>query len=213
MRTVLKLGYTEAVAHELVHAGLWCGHHGGFLFHQWSEHQLTKAEVEKKRSKWTAVKKAQRSAESQRKSSMSSVDTVMDSIVDSTLVSTGPSPSPLFKKESVAPVGAPAPKPAAKKREKPKAQQALEAALADAARTRRDVAPALSNSLAQKAAKRITEYAEASGLSLAESAKLLADAWFDRGNGNVWKLNDLSFATAQRSTFPLPLTSLIREGA
>lgn len=60
------LGTTEQIE-ALVFAGLWIGTDGGFLFHEWEQHQPTRAEVEERRVKdrerkaeWRASKASQR---------------------------------------------------------------------------------------------------------------------------------------------------------
>lgn len=73
-RTLSKLDHADSEAGELVRAGLWDLAPDGFVFHQWEEHQQTKAEVEEEREKWRNEKRRQRTAKSKAKSQMSGTE-------------------------------------------------------------------------------------------------------------------------------------------
>lgn len=80
---VIQLRGNEAAADELVRAGLWRRVEGGFCFHDWSDIQETKAEVETRRSKQRDEKRQQRATKPKKKSEMSATDNPKDSGTES----------------------------------------------------------------------------------------------------------------------------------
>ena len=62
----LRLLGTEEVADELVDAGLWTREEDGWKFHDWMDHQPSRAEVEERRERERDKKRAQRARGSSR---------------------------------------------------------------------------------------------------------------------------------------------------
>jgi hypothetical protein len=110
-----------------------------------------------------------------------------------------------------APGGA-TPKKVRKARTKPAAILALEAALRTVMAERKEAAPALSQSLAAKAAARVSEYAQLNNLSVEASAALLARSWAALGTANAWKLCDVAFAAPSQPRSPRAMSFADREG-
>ena len=57
---VMRLGSSLTVANDLVSSGLWEEVEGGFLFHGWSSHNQTRAQVIESREAWRIKKNKQR---------------------------------------------------------------------------------------------------------------------------------------------------------
>ena len=204
---ISRLGCSKSDADLLVDTGLWRIDSAGYSFHDWERCNLTKEAVEAKREKTrTKVTDWRRN----QVTAQVTGEVSNHSCNPAPLLSSPLHSLPKGEESVIAPGGADPGTPAAKtraKREKPKSLVALQAALVDHCND----PPALSNSLAQKACRRVTEHAERNGVTLEAAASALVLAWCQAGYvANAWKLCDVPFSVRQVS---LSVVGKIREGA
>ena len=197
----------QKAAKMLVAVGLWDESEvGGYRIHDFHSYNPTKDQREAKLLADRARVAASRNAS---RENVARDSDATKTRVASTRVPIPSHPIPEEEKRD-APGGADPGTPAAKtraKREKPKSLVALQAALVDHCND----PPALSNSLAQKACRRVTEHAERNGVTLEAAASALVLAWCQAGYvANAWKLCDVPFSVRQVS---LSVVGKIREGA
>jgi hypothetical protein len=178
---------------ELVRAGLWSGIRTGFQFNDWSHYQASKADLENRRERWREEKRAKKQrhlnespTESQDNPGFSAPESGPDSLAHSIPFHSIPSiPSPTEKD--------PANSNGKRARSKSGSLTALTSALKAELSKRGETAPALSHSLGQKAAQRVSEHAAAYGLTLDQAAAKLAASWAVLGGSRAWALCDVPF--------------------